>query len=43
MLYDNDAMPARTPQRPLNDMDVPPEWAGREPIFPREAKVYALA
>jgi pullulanase len=25
------------------DRDVPPEWAGREPIFPWEAKVYALA
>jgi len=23
--------------------DVPPEWVGREPIFPWEAKVYALA
>jgi pullulanase len=22
--------------------DVPPEWAGREPIFPWEAKVYAM-
>jgi len=22
---------------------VPPEWIGREPIFPWEAKVYALA
>ncbi|HET9815150.1 MAG TPA: hypothetical protein VFQ33_05265, partial [Xanthobacteraceae bacterium] len=25
------------------DRDVPLEWAGREPIFPWEAKVYALA
>jgi 1,4-alpha-glucan branching enzyme len=25
------------------DRDVPPEWIGREPIFPWEAKVYALA
>ena len=25
------------------DRDVPPEWAGREPIFPWEAKVYALS
>jgi pullulanase len=25
------------------DREVPPEWAGREPIFPWEAKVYALA
>ena len=24
------------------DRDVPPEWVGREPIFPWEAKVYAL-
>lgn len=22
------------------DRDVPPEWIGREPIFPWEAKVY---
>jgi hypothetical protein len=25
------------------DRDVPSEWAGREPIFAWEAKVYALA
>jgi hypothetical protein len=25
------------------DRGVPIEWAGREPIFPWEAKVYALA
>ena len=25
------------------DRDVPPEWVGREPLFPWEAKVYALA
>jgi hypothetical protein len=25
------------------DRDVPLVWAGREPIFPWEAKVYALA
>jgi pullulanase len=25
------------------DRDVPPEWVGREPIFPWEAKVYALS
>jgi 1,4-alpha-glucan branching enzyme len=25
------------------DRDVPPEWIGREPIFPWEAKVYALS
>ena len=25
------------------DRDIPPEWIGREPIFPWEAKVYALA
>ena len=24
------------------ERDVPPEWAGREPIFPWEAKVYAV-
>lgn len=24
------------------DRDVPPEWAGREPIYPWEAKVYTL-
>ena len=24
------------------DRDVPREWIGREPIFPWEAKVYAL-
>jgi pullulanase len=24
------------------DRDVPPAWAGREPVFPWEAKVYAL-
>jgi hypothetical protein len=23
--------------------DIPPEWVGREPIFPWEAKVYTLA
>ena len=25
------------------DRDVPDEWAGREPLYPWEAKVYALA
>jgi hypothetical protein len=24
------------------DRDVPAEWVGREPIYPWEAKVYAL-
>jgi hypothetical protein len=43
MLYDNDAVPVRPQERPLNDMDVAPEWGGREPTFPWEAKVYALA
>lgn len=34
--------PGRRWREVTQERDVPPEWAGREPIFPWEAKVYAL-
>jgi pullulanase len=37
-------MPAGKRWREITqERDIPPEWVGREPIFPWEAKVYALA
>ena len=37
------ATPGGTKWREITqERDVPPEWVGREPIFPWEAKVYAL-
>lgn len=34
--------PGRKWREITQERDVPPEWVGREPIFPWEAKVYAL-
>jgi len=34
--------PGKTWHEISQDRDVPPEWVGREPIFPWEAKIYAL-
>jgi 1,4-alpha-glucan branching enzyme len=35
--------PGRTWREITQARDVPPEWVGREPIFPWEAKVYTVA
>ena len=37
------APPGRHWKEITQDRDIPPEWIGREPIFPWEAKVYALS
>ena len=34
--------PGKSWREITQDREVPREWAGREPIFPWEAKVYAL-
>jgi hypothetical protein len=36
------APPGRRWREVTQERDVPPEWAGREPLFPWEAKVYEL-
>jgi hypothetical protein len=46
--YDVPNWPATPPGRRWREVsqgrdDVPPEWAGHEPLFPWEAKVYTLA
>jgi 1,4-alpha-glucan branching enzyme len=38
-----DAPPGRRWREVTQERDVPDEWAGREPVFPWEAKVYELA
>ncbi len=37
-----DTPPGRRWREMTQDREVPPEWVGREPLFPWEAKVYAL-
>ena len=38
-----DAPAGRRWREVTQERDVPDEWAGREPVFPWEAKVYELA